>query len=91
MHCVIVLRGRLGATLEASLHPISLTVGEDSTEVVLDVKDDSAVYGVLERLERLGIGILKFELTEERDPEGGLLSHPSTMSVFRQEEEPTWI
>lgn len=68
----MVLRGRLGVALEASLSPISVSVGEESTEVVLDLRDDSEVYGVLDRLERLGIGIVKFEQMEVGEMEGGV-------------------
>lgn len=72
MRYAMVLRGRLGVALEALLSPISVSVGEESTEVVLDLRDDSEVYGVLDRLERLGIGIVKFEQMEVGKMEGGV-------------------
>ena len=51
------------------MRPVSVTVGQDSTEVVLDLEDYSEVYEVLDRLARLGIGIVSFEQIEQIDAE----------------------
>ena len=58
---VFVLRGRLAGTVESLLHPTSVDVRCDSTEVVVEVRDDSEVYSILGRLERLGMSIVSFE------------------------------
>jgi hypothetical protein len=57
---VFVLRGRLGGTLEPLLQPVSVDVRADSTQMVVDARDDSEVYSILERLERLGMSIISF-------------------------------
>ena len=53
------------------MRPVSVTVGQDSTEVVLDLEDYSEVYEVLDRLARLGIGIVSFEQIEQIDAGAG--------------------
>ena len=60
MQFVFVLRGRLGGTLEPLLRPVSVDVRADSTQMVVDVRDDAEVYSILERLERLGMSIISF-------------------------------
>lgn len=55
-----VLRGRLGDILETLLRPVSVDVRADSTQVVVDLQDDTAVYGAVDRLERLGMSIISF-------------------------------
>jgi hypothetical protein len=68
---VFVLRGRLGGTLESLLRPVSVDVRADSTRMVVDLRDDAEVYGVVERLERLGMGIISFaQLSSPANGEG---------------------
>ena len=61
MEYVIVVKGRLGESLEEALHPLSVRLRSDMTEVTLEIEDDAQLYGVLARLERLAISIVSFE------------------------------
>jgi hypothetical protein len=57
---VLVLKGRLGDALDAALRPTSVDVRSDSTQMVVEAKDDAEMYSILDRLERLGISIISF-------------------------------
>lgn len=61
MDYVLVVKGRLGESLEEALHPASVRLRDDVTEVTLEIEDDAQLYGVLARLERLAISIVSFE------------------------------
>ena len=61
MRYKFVLRGHLSATLERSIEPLSVSVHGKSTEIIVDVVDDAELYGIIDRLERLRIGIKSFE------------------------------
>ena len=70
MEYLFVLRGRLDESLRDVLRPASVMAGKDSTEIRLDIEDDAQLYGMLARLERLGMSIVRFvpiEGPEERD------------------------
>ncbi len=66
MEYVFVLRGRLGGTLESLLRPVSVDVRADSTEVVIEARDDSEVYSILDQFERLGMSIVSFGQHSEK-------------------------
>ena len=58
---VFVVRGQLGESVEEALHPSSVRLRGDVTEVTLKIEDDAQLYGVLARLERLALSIVSFE------------------------------
>jgi hypothetical protein len=58
---VFVLRGRMARTLESALEPASALERGDSTELRFEIDDDSRLYGILAKMERLGLSIESFE------------------------------
>ena len=71
MEHTFVLRGRLQAILEDALDPVTVVEREGSTEIRLEIEDDAQLYGVLARMERLGMSIESFE------PTGIGVGHPT--------------
>ena len=61
MEYLFVIRGRLEAALRETLSPVSVLERTGSTEMRLEIEDDAELYGVLARLERLGMSIESFE------------------------------
>lgn len=55
-----VIRGRLRDSLLSAMRPLSVTAFSDTTEMTLEIQDDAELYGILERLERLGLSLVSF-------------------------------
>ena len=77
-----MVKGRMGESLEGALHPSSVRLRNDVTEVTLEIEDDAQLYGVLARLERLAISIVSFEPAEDASGTGA-----SSSSANRQQQE----
>ena len=60
MTYLFVLEGRRGRKLQSFRRPLSIDIRADSTQMVVEVRDDAEVFGILERLDRLGIRIVRF-------------------------------
>jgi hypothetical protein len=73
---VFLVKGRLGTSLDDVLHPVSVRLRDDATEITLEIEVDAQLYGVLAKLERLGISIVSFE--PEASATGGAASSSST-------------
>lgn len=71
MEYTFVLRGRLREILQDALDPATVVELDDSTEIRLEIEDDAQLYGVLARMERLGMSIESFE------PTGIGVGHPT--------------
>ena len=71
MEYTFALRGHLRATLEDAFDPMSVIEREDSTDIRLEIEDDARLYGVISRMERLGLSIESFE------PTGDGVAHPT--------------
>jgi hypothetical protein len=54
----ITVRGRLGASLLAAFDGVTATSSADETVLAGDIADQAALYGVLERVESLGLELL---------------------------------
>jgi hypothetical protein len=77
-HYEITVRGRLSARLLAAFD--GLTATSSSTETVLrgEIVDQAALYGVLERIESLGLELLGVHRRAAPHPttQGGPQCHP---------------
>lgn len=60
MQYVFVLSGNLRTALEGALRPVSVLERDDSTEMTLEIRDTAELYGVLARMERMGLSIESF-------------------------------
>ena len=73
MNCQIRVRGRLGRTMRAAFPGLRAQVQGGDTLLTGGLPDQAALYGVLARIEALGL-----ELIEVRRLEGGTASnHPA--------------
>lgn len=73
MNCQIRVRGRLGRTMRAAFPGLRAQVQGGDTLLAGALPDQAALYGVLARIEALGL-----ELIEVRRLEGGTASnHPA--------------
>jgi hypothetical protein len=54
----ITVRGRLGDALLAAFDGVTATSSADGTVLCGDIADQAALYGVLERIESLGLELL---------------------------------
>ena len=54
----ITVRGRLGEALLAAFDGVTATSSADRTVLSGDIADQAALYGVLERIESLGLELL---------------------------------
>ena len=63
----ITIRGRLGDTLLAAFDGVTATSSADGTVLSGDIADQAALYGVLERIDSLGLELLAVR----RVPRGG--------------------
>ena len=54
----ITVRGRLGEALLAAFDGVTATSSADGTVLSGDIADQAALYGVLERIESLGLELL---------------------------------
>lgn len=61
MHYKFTLRGRLESTVEKLLDPLSVSVEGDVTDLVVEASDDAELFGVMAKIERLGLSIVSFE------------------------------
>jgi hypothetical protein len=57
----IVLRGRLSESFESAFEGMALEPGLNQTVLVGDVRDQSHLYGLLDRLRDFGIDLLAVE------------------------------
>jgi hypothetical protein len=73
----IVLRGRLSERFESAFDGMTLEHGPNRTVLVGDVRDQAQLYGLLDRLQELGIELLAVEPADVSDgssePGTGLL------------------
>lgn len=61
MRYEFTIRGRIKSTVEEALAPLSIAEEGGNTKIVVDAVDDSELYGVLARIERLGLSLIGFE------------------------------
>jgi hypothetical protein len=68
----ITVRGRLSEALLAAFDGLSATPESAATVLRGEIADQSALYGVLERIESLGLELLAVRRAESHpDPPGG--------------------
>lgn len=64
MQYTFVMRGRLRDSLLGAMQPLRVTALEETTEMTMEIQDDGDLYGVLDKLERLGLSIVSFAPAE---------------------------
>jgi hypothetical protein len=62
-HCEITIRGRLGDTLIGAFDGLTATSTTAQTVLRGELADQAALYGVLERIESLGLELLDVHVT----------------------------
>jgi hypothetical protein len=72
----ITIRGRLSATLLAAFDGLTATPSAADTVIGGDIADQAALYGVLERIESLGLELLAVRSLPLNSP-GGSSCRPS--------------
>ena len=65
------VRGRLGPTLVAALHPLEVVPPEVETTLRGEVTDQAALHGLMARLEQLGLEIVDLRRLPRAVPAGG--------------------
>ncbi len=63
MQYVFVMRGRLEDALQDLFWPVAVADLDGVTQMTMEIRDDSELYGVLARLEQLGLSIVRVELS----------------------------
>ena len=65
-HYEITIRGRLSAALIGAFDGLTATPCAANTVLRGDINDQSALYGVLERIDALGLELLRVRTTPDR-------------------------
>ena len=65
-HYEITVRGRLGAAVIAAFDGLTATPCAANTVIRGEIADQSALYGVLERIDSLGLELLHVRTTPAR-------------------------
>jgi hypothetical protein len=76
-HYEITVRGRMGDALTAAFDGLTATPSPAHTVLGGELADQAALYGVLERIESLGLELLEVRRTASHpNPQGGSPCHP---------------
>jgi hypothetical protein len=76
-HYEITVRGQLGAALIEAFDGLTAMSAPAQTVLGGEIADQAALYGVLERIESLGLELLEVRRTASHPPpEGGSPCHP---------------
>jgi hypothetical protein len=76
-HYEITVRGRLGETLTTAFDGLTAKATPAQTVLSGELADQAALYGVLERIESLGLELLEVRRTASNpNPQGGSPCHP---------------
>lgn len=76
-HYEITVRGQLGAALIDAFDGLTATPSPAHTVLGGEIVDQAALYGVLERIESLGLELLEVRRTASHSsPQGGSPCHP---------------
>ena len=65
-HYEITIRGRLSAALIGAFDGLTATPRAANTVISGEIRDQSALYGVLERIDALGLELLRVRTTPAR-------------------------
>jgi hypothetical protein len=71
MICEIRLKGRAGRTIATAFDDFEISTGTSDTLLRGDLADQAALYGVLDRIQRLGLELLDVHVAEPGFPPGG--------------------
>jgi hypothetical protein len=76
-HYEITVRGQMGAALIDAFDGLTATAATAHTVLGGEIADQAALYGVLERIESLGLELLEVRRTASNSsPQGGSPCHP---------------
>ena len=76
-HYEITVRGRLSGALVEGFDGLSASASGPDTVLRGEIADQAALYGVLERIESLGLELLEVRRTASHpNPQGGSPCHP---------------
>ena len=65
MHCLVRIRGRLGQTMLVAFPELDAQVSASQTVLSGRLPDLAALFGVLARIEALGLDLLEVRRTED--------------------------
>jgi hypothetical protein len=89
----IRVRGRLGRTMRAAFPGLRATAQGEDTLLAGALPDQAALYGVLARIEALGLELLEVRRLEGGSPAGVTPRHPAArnaeLSADQSERTPT--